>query len=179
MTKNQYKPKTILIPQECIESKILFIRGKKVMLDRELAKLYGVSTGHLKRAVNRNIERFPHDFMFKLNKDEVEILRCQIGISKKGRGGSRYLSYAFTQEGVAMLSSVLNSERSVFVNIQIMRTFVKLRELMLSHKDLSEKIESLERKFNEHDKNFVIVFEAIKKLLEPTVQRKKPIGFHP
>lgn len=148
------------------------------MLDRDLADLYGVTTGNLNKAVRRNIERFPGDFMFQLNKEETESLRFQFGSLKQGTH-FKYHPYVFTQEGVAMLSSVLNSERAIFVNIQIMRAFVKLRELMISHKDLAQKINNLERKFKEHDKNFVIVFEAIKKLIEPPEKPKGRIGFHP
>jgi len=178
MSKNRLKPTKILIPQEYIESRILLIRRKRVMLDRDLATLYDVTTGNLNKAVKRNTDRFPDDFMFRLNKNEVESLRFQFGSSKKERGGRRYLPYVFTQEGVAMLSSVLNGKRAILVNIQIMRVFVKLRELMVSHKDLARKIDRIERKFKEHDKNFAIVFEVIKKLLEPPAKSKNPIGFH-
>jgi phage regulator Rha-like protein len=178
MTKKQSKSTNISIPQKDIENKILLMRGTKVMMDHDLAKLYGVATGNLNKAVRRNIDRFPGDFMFQLNQNETESLRFHFGSSKQGRGGRRYLPYVFTQEGVAMLSSVLNSERAIIVNIQIMRAFVKLRELMLSHKDLAQKIDNLEHKFKEHDKNFVIVFDAIKKLLAPPVKPKGRIGFH-
>jgi uncharacterized protein YjcR len=169
-----------LIPQERIESKILLLRGKKVMLDADLAELYGVETKQLKRAVRRNVSRFPPDFFFALTEKEYESLRCQFGTLKRG-GHSKYLPYAFTEQGVAMLSSVLHSERAIQVNIAIMRAFTKLRELMISHKELAKKMEDLEHKFLEHDKNFVIVFKAIKELLkkpkEPEV-KKRPIGFH-
>ncbi len=170
-----------IIPQERIENRILLIRSKKVMLDSDLAELYKVATGQLKRAVNRNINRFPEDFMFELTKEEAQALRCQFGISKKGRGGQRYLQYVFTQEGVAMLSSVLNSERAIGVNIQIMRAFVRLRELMISHKDLARKLDDLELKFKEHDKSILLIFRAIKELLQKPKEPEKPklgIGFH-
>ncbi len=170
-----------VIPQERIENKIYLIREKKVMLDRDLAELYGVTTGNLNKAVNRNLQRFPKDFMFQLNVEEADSLRFQIGISKKGRGGRRYLPYVFTQEGVAMLSSVLNSERAIQVNIQIMRAFVKLRELMISHKDLGRKLEDLERKFKEHDVSILMIFKAIKELIQKPMEPEKPkvgIGFH-
>src|SRR4030042_2478878 len=151
-----------IIPQESIETKIIFIRGKKVMLDRDLAQLYGVTTSNLNKAVRRNIERFPEDFMFQLSKEEFENLKFHFGTSSWG--GTRKLPYAFTENGVAMLSSVLNSDRAIKVNIQIMRTFTKLREMLMTHKKLKEKIEAMEK---EYDYQFKIVFDAIKQLLEP------------
>lgn len=165
-----------LIPQEMIEQKILMIRGHKIMLDRDLAKLYGVTTGNLNKAVSRNLERFPGDFMFQLNKDEFNNLIFQFGISSWG--GTRKLPYAFTEQGVAMLSSALNSKRAILVNIQIMRTFTKLREIIMTHKDLQRKIEDMERKY---DQQFKVVFDAIKQLLTPPTPPEKPkrhIGFH-
>jgi len=163
-----------IVPQEVIETKIIFIKGKKVMLDKDLAQLYGVETKALNRAVKRNIDRFPDDFMFQLKKEEYdELLRCQIGTLKKGQH-SKYLPYAFTENGVAMLSSVLNSERAIKVNIQIMRTFTRFREMLMTHKDLKEKIEAMEKKY---DYQFKIVFDAIKQLLEPPEKTKKKIGF--
>jgi len=166
-----------LIPQERIENKILLIRGKKVMLDRDLARLYGVLTRNLNKAVTRNLDRFPEDFAFQLDKEEFENLKFQFGTSSWG--GTRKLPRVFTEQGVAMLSSVLNSKRAVQANIQIMRTFTKLRELMLSHKDLAYKIEAMERKFKDHDEKFEIVFKAIRQLLNPPEKSKIPIGFHP
>jgi phage regulator Rha-like protein len=164
-----------LLPQEIIESKIFFIRGKKVMLDSDLADLYGVATKVLLQAVKRNLKRFPPDFMFLLNYQDVAALRSQIVTLKKVRGGHRkYPSYVFTEQGVAMLSSVLNSERAVQVNIAIMRAFVKLRELLASHKDLRRKIENMEKKY---DHQFKVVFEAIKQLIEPPVTPKRKVGF--
>ena len=162
-----------VISIEVIVSKILIIRGKRAMLDKDLAGLYEVRTKNLNKAVKRNIERFPEDFMFQLTKEEVESLRFQIGTSK--RGGRRYSPYVFTQEGVAMLSSVLNSPRAVQVNIQIMRAFVKLRRMILTNVDLKRKVEEMESKYN---KQFVIVFKVIKQLLEPSVKERKVIGFH-
>ena len=150
------------------------------MIDRDLAFLYEVQTRVLNQSVRRNKERFPDDFMFQLNREEYENLKSQFVISSWG-GSRRAKPYAFTQEGIAMLSSVLNSPRAVQVNIAIMRAFVKLRELMISHKDLARKIEELEGKFNQHDENFIIVFKTIKKLLETPRESKKkklPIGFH-
>ena len=132
---------TSVIPIERIEKAIYLIRGEKVMLDRDLALLYGVETKMLNRAVKRNLKRFPSDFMFQLTADETDILRYQIGTSKKGRGGRRYLPYVFTEQGVAMLSSVLNSERAVLVNIEIMRAFVKLRQMLASNAELSRRLD--------------------------------------
>ena len=167
---------TALIPQEYVESKILFIRDKKVMLDRDLASLYGITTGNLNKAVRRNIDRFPDDFMFQLSKDEYDSLRFQFGILKKGQH-SKYLPQVFTQDGVAMLSSVLNSKKAIQVNIQIMRTFTKLREMMMSHKELQKKIEAMERRHAKHDEHFQIVFKTIKQMLNPPVEKKGKIGF--
>jgi phage regulator Rha-like protein len=149
------------------------------MLDSDLAEMYGIETFNLNKAVKRNPDRFPEDFMFRLAKEEAESLRFQIGMSKPtGRGGRRYLPYAFTEHGVAMLSSVLNSERAVQVNILIIRAFVKLREVMATHKDLAQKIEALERKYKDHDQEIQVIFTAIKKLLEPSPQPpKRRIGF--
>jgi len=161
-----------IIPQEIIENKIFFLRGKKVMLDKDLAVLYGVTTGNLNKSVKRNIDRFPEDFMFQLTKEEFKNLIFHFGTSSWG--GIRKLPYAFTENGVAMLSSVLNSERAIKVNIQIMRTFTRLREMLMTHKDLKEKIEAMEKKY---DYQFKIVFDAIKQLLEPLEKPKKRIGF--
>jgi phage regulator Rha-like protein len=173
------KSKSISV--EVVAKKILLIRGKRVIIDSELARLYGVETKHLKRQVRRNFARFPKDFMFQLSRGEYNaILRCQNVTLEMGKF-SKYAPYVFTQEGVAMLSSVLNSERAIRVNIAIMRAFVKLRELLLTHKELAEKISELERKSAQHDTLFVAVFEAIKKLsekpTEPPAPDKPPIGF--
>jgi len=158
-----------LIAVEAIAAKILVIRGKRVMLDRDLAKLYGVETRELNQAVKRNISRFPEDFMFSLTRDEIERI-SQFVISLKFSKSV----YVFTEQGVAMLSSVLSSERAIKVNIQIMRAFVQLKRLILTNSDLRRKIEAMEKKY---DKQFVIVFEAIKQLLEPPVREKRAIGF--
>lgn len=164
------------ISVEMVAAKIFEVRGKKVMLDVDLARLYGVETKYLIRQVKRNIKRFPLDFMYQLCSQEVENLRCQNVTSSWG--GRRYLPYVFTEQGVAMLSSVLNSERAIQVNIMIMRAFTKLREIILTHKDLSIKIGALEKKYAEHDENIKLIFEAIKQLLEPPSAPKKPsIGF--
>jgi len=164
-----------LIPLEVIEQRILLVRGQKVMLDADLAALYGVETKQLVRAVKRNILRFPEDFMFQLSNDEFENLRYHFGTSSHW-GGRRYPPYAFTEHGVAMLSSVLNSPRAVQVNIQIMRTFAKLREIMSQHKDLARRLDELETKY---DAQFKIVFDAIRQLMAPPEPEppKKRIGF--
>jgi len=163
-----------IIPGERIEKAIYLIRGEKVMLDRDLASLYEVETGALNRAVKRNLQRFPQDFMFQLTTEESDSLRCQIGISKKGRGGRRFLPYVFTEQGVAMLSSVLNSERAILVNIEIMRAFVKLRQLLASNADLSRRLDELESKY---DKQFRVVFDAIRQLMATPARGRKEIGF--
>ncbi len=163
-----------LISTEVIAAKILLIRGKRVMLDRDLAKLYEVDTRQLTRQVKRNGERFPKDFMFQLTKDELENLMCQFGTSSWG--GTRKLPHVFTEQGVAMLSGVLHSKRAIQVNIQIMRAFIKLKRMLLTNVGLRRKIEAMEKKY---DKQFVIVFQAIKQLLEPPpVKEKRIIGFH-
>ncbi len=163
-----------MIPIELITEKIYIIRGQKVMLDRDLAELYGVKTSVLKRQVNRNIERFPTDFMFELTKEEFLNWRRQFVTSNSDKMGLRYKPYAFTEQGVSMLSSVLNSKRAIDVNIQIMRTFAKMREMMFSYKELKEKIEKMESKY---DKQFRIVFDALRRLLEPPEKETKKIGF--
>jgi phage regulator Rha-like protein len=165
--------KQLPIPVERIEKAILLIRGQKVMLDKDLAELYGVETKQLKRAVRRNIHRFPSDFMFELTKDEYDSLRYQFGTLKRGQH-TKYLSLAFTEQGVAMLSSVLNSRRAIEINILIMRAFVKLREMISTHKDLLRKVEEMERKY---DRQFQVVFEAIKQLMAEPEKPKKRIGF--
>lgn len=150
------------------------IRRIKVMLDSDLAQLYGVETRQLNRQVNRNIKRFPVDFMFQLAKSEFESLMCQIGTSKKGRGGRRKLPYVFTEYGVAMLSSVLNSDRAITVNIEIMRTFGKIREFALTNKELFLKIRELEIKY---DGQFKEVFEVLNKLIIEKTKPRKQIGY--
>ena len=144
------------------------------MLDHDLALLYGVETKVLNRAVKRNLQRFPSDFMFQLTAEDADVLRCQIGTSKKGRGGRRYFPYVFTEQGVAMLSTVLNSERAIFVNIEIMRAFVKLRQMLASNSELSRRLGELESKY---DKRFRVVFEAIRQLMATPARGRKEIGF--
>ena len=165
------------IPSEEIEHTILLIRGQKVMLDRDLARLYGVETKALKRAVQRNHDRFPADFMFQLDAAEHESLRCQFGTLKRGQH-SKYLPLVFTQEGVAMLSSVLRSPRAAQVNIAIMRAFVRLRETLSLHKELAHKLADLERKIENHDENIRSLFDAIRQLMTPPETPRREIGFH-
>jgi len=161
-----------LLPIESITGKIIILRGMKVMLDRDLAELYGVETKVLKQAVRRNITRFPDDFMFELSKQEVMNLRSQFVTSRWG--GTRYSPMAFTEQGVAMLSSVLNSERAIMVNIQIMRAFTRLRQMLATNEDLKRKIEEMESKY---DEQFRIVFEAIQQLLATEEKPVKKIGY--
>jgi hypothetical protein len=183
----------IVLKPENVAELVFFIRGEKVLLDADLAMLYGVEPRVLNQAVARNRKRFPADFMFQLSAREYDALtsqivisdkddargalalRSQIVISKKGRGGRRYRPYAFTEQGVAMLSSVLRSARAVEVNIAIMRTFVQLRRLMDTNRDLARKIEALEKKY---DEQFAVVFEAIKQLITPPEPPRRRIGFH-
>ena len=145
------------------------------MLDEDLANLYNVPTWRLNEQVKRNLKRFPRDFMFQLSKKESLILRSQFAISS--HGGRRYLSYAFTEQGVAMLSSVLNSERAIQVNIQIMRTFTRLRKMILTHKNLASKLAQLEKKIKNHDEEIQSIFEAIRQLMLPSAKPKRRIGF--
>ena len=161
-----------LVPVEVIEKHILVLRNQKVILDKDISQPYGVPTKVLIQAVKRSLKRFPPDFMFQLNGDEFEILRSQIVTSSWG--GRRYFPYAFTEQGIAMLSSVLNSERAIAVNIEIMRAFVRLREMVASHKELAKKLQELEKKY---DAQFKVVFDAIHALLEPPKKPKRRIGF--
>jgi len=162
-----------LVPAERIEQSILLIRGHKVILDADLATLYGVETKQLIKAVKRNLPRFPDDFMFQLSEKEFENLRFHFGTSSQW-GGRRYPPYAFTEQGVAMLSSVLHSRRAIQVNIEIMRAFVRLRRMLASHADLARKLDALERKY---DTQFKVVFDAIRELMKPPETKKRPIGF--
>ena len=166
-----------LIPVEAIANRIYLVRGHKVMLDRDLAELYDVATKVLKQTVRRNINRFPEDFMFELSWEEEDSLRSQ-NVTLKARGKhSKYPSFAFTEQGVAMLSSILKSERAIEVNIAIMRAFVQMRELLGTNKKLAQKLVELEQRLTEHDENFRIVFEAIKQLLADDEKPKRKIGF--
>ena len=169
--------KTSLIQTDVIERVILLIRGQRVMLDRDLAALYGVETKNLNKAVQRNRDRFPPDFMFQLTLDEAESSRFQIGTLKRGQN-IKYLPYVFTQEGVAMLSSVLRSPRAVQVNIAIMRVFVRLRETLALHKELADKLAELERSLEGHDQAIKSLFDAIRELAAPPAKPHREIGFH-
>lgn len=164
----------ILIPLEHIQQKILLVRGRKVLLDRDIAALYGVKTEVLNQAVKRNSARFPSDFLFQLTKTELEALSSHFGTSENNYGGQRYLPLAFTEQGVAMLSGVLRSKRAIMVNIQIMRTFTQLRELIASHQDLALRLDALESRY---DKQFSMVFEAIRELIQPPEEPREEIGF--
>lgn len=167
-----------LIAPEKIENKILLIRDKRVMLDKDLSELYGVSTSRLNEQVKRNKERFPEDFMFQLTKDETSSLRSQNAILKRGQH-IKYFPYAFTEQGVAMLSSVLNSRRAIQVNIQIMRIFTKLREIIARNKEIEQRLNQLEKKTGKHDEEIQSIFEAIRQLILPQIEKpKRKIGFY-
>jgi hypothetical protein len=172
------KDKNLIIQSEFIERRIFIIRGRKVMIDDDLAELYQIPTKRLNQAVKRNSSRFPEDFMFQLTREESQNLRSQFVTSSLNYGGHRYLSYAFTEQGVAMLSSVLHSGRAVAVNIAIMRTFVRLRQLLASNKELAEKVGEMEKKY---DKQFKIVFDVLKQLMGPPPEDadERPFGFKP
>jgi hypothetical protein len=181
--KSQIGTSSLAVPAERIERRILLIRGQKVMLDADLAELYEVETKALNRAVRRNVERFPEDFMFELTASEFESLRCHFGasnlrsqtVTSKARGGRRYNPLAFTEQGVAMLSSVLRSQRAVQVNIAIMHAFVKLREMLASNRDLARRLDEMERKY---DARFKVVFDAIRELMKPPEKPRRRIGFN-
>ena len=186
MAKKSTPSKTtqLPVPVEMIERRIFLIRRQKVMLDSDLAELYQVSTGRLNERVRRNIKRFPEDFMFQLTRQESDSLRSQIATLKTARGQHRkYLPLAFTEQGVAMLSSVLRSERAVQVNIAIMRAFVRLREILATHKDLARKMADLERKQRKQGKQIGEIFAYVQKLLKPPkppkLPKRRPIGFQP
>jgi hypothetical protein len=163
-----------LVPRERIEQTILLIRGHNVMLDSDLAQLYGVTVGRLNEAVKRNEDRFPGDFMFQLTKAELEHLKSQIAISSSKWGGRRHAPYVFTEQGVAMLSSVLRSKRAIEVNIAVMRTFVRLREMISTNKVLARRLTDLEKKY---DGQFRVVFEAIRELMAEPTPKSRRIGF--
>ena len=165
-----------LIPTERIEQAIILIRDEKVMLDSDLATLYGVATKELLQAVRRNQERFPKDFAYQLTQQEFVILRRQFGTSNTSWGGRRSCPWVFTEQGIAMLSSVLHSKRAVDVNIEIMRTFVRFRQMIASHADLARRLDELEQKY---DKQFAVVFDAIRQLMEPpTDAQRREMGYH-
>lgn len=170
----QTPPQNAIVPAALISQKIFFVRGTRVMLDADLARLYAVSTKNLNKAVKRNASRFPSDFMFQLSSKELHSLRFQAGTSKTGRGGRRYAPYVFTEQSVAMLSSVLRSSRAVQINVAIMRTFVRLREMLATHEELRRKIDAMEKRY---DTRFPAVFDTIRQMLATPVPARKPIGF--
>lgn len=176
-------PSLELIPLPAIQQRILLVRERHVMLDEDLAALYGVETRRLTEQVRRNLERFPPDFMFQLTKDEAAVLRSQSATSKSGRGGRRYAPYVFTEQGVAMLSSVLRSKRAVAVNIAIMRAFVELRRAAASYTAIERRLEDLERetqaKLGRHDQQLDTIFKALRQLISPPPRPKRRIGFAP
>ncbi len=165
------------VPIEFIERRIYLIRGQKVMLDTDLAELYQVKTGNLNKSVHRNIARFPKDFMFQLTKDEAENLRFQFGISSSEYGGRRYLPYAFTEHGVAMLSSVLNSNRAILMNILIVRAFIQLRQILASNKDIERKILEMERRQARDGSKIDIIYKIVQRLITTPEPPRKRIGF--
>jgi hypothetical protein len=164
-----------VVPEETIINKIYLIRGQKVMLDFDLAGLYGVETKQLKRAVKRNIERFPTDFMFGLSMEELQNLRSQNGTSSWG--GIRYSPMVFTEQGVAMLSSVLNSKQAILVNIQIIRVYTRIREMLLTHKDILLKLEQFEKLIGKNTEDIQVIFKALKHFLNPPQEPRKQIGY--
>lgn len=168
---------SLAVSVQFVERRIYLIRGQKVMLDSDLAELYGVPTKVLNQQVRRNRGRFPEDFMFQLSVEETEFLRSQFATIKAGHGGRRSPPYAFTEAGVAMLSSVLNSERAIEVNITIMRAFIRLRQLLESNEELNKKFAAVIRKLSTHDKYFRIVFDELKRLTEEPTPPRKTIGF--
>ena len=167
----------VIIPIERVGQSIRWFRGQKVLLDSDLAALYGVTTGNLNKAVSRNRDRFPSDFMFHLSAEEAEDLIFQIGRSK-GRGGRRHRPYAFTEQGIAMLSSILNSDRAIRVNIAIMRAFVKLRQMLETNRELARKFSELEQRVGKHDEEITAILEAIRQLIAPPKKARREIGFH-
>ena len=169
----------VKVPDEIIMNQIYYIRGQKVMLDRDLASLYGVETKVLKQAVKRNIGRFPSDFMFEMNDKEFEILRSQFVTSSLTHGGTRYLPLVFTEQGVAMLSSVLNSERAIKVNIQIIRIFTRIRQMLMDNTELRLEIEKIKKKTDNNSKNIEEVFQYLDQLLEKKEhpEKRKEIGY--
>ncbi|HKG77776.1 MAG TPA: ORF6N domain-containing protein [Pyrinomonadaceae bacterium] len=175
--KKKLTTNNLSLSVQLIERRIYLIRGQKVMIDFDLAELYGVTTSRLNEQVTRNRKRFPDDFMFRLTTEEAESLRSQFAISSTGRGGRRYLPYAFTEQGVAMLSSVLNSEQAIEVNIAIMRAFVRLRQMLETNEELNRKFTGVIRKLSVHDKYFRVVFDELKKLTEKPPTSRRQIGF--
>ena len=175
--KKNLTTSSLSVSVRLIERRIYLIRGQKVMIDFDLAELYGVPTKRLNERVARNKKRFPGDFMFRLSTDEAESLRSQFATSNTARGGRRHLPYAFTEQGVAMLSSVLNSEQAIEVNIAIMRAFVRLRQILETNEELNRKFAAVIRKLSAHDKYFKVVFDELQKLTENPRSSGRQIGF--
>ena len=176
-TGNKKIKQNYAVPSDLIVHKIFFIRGQKIILDFHLAELYSVETKALNKAVSRNLTRFPNDFMFRLTIKEWDFLRFQIGTSKSGSGGRRYLPFVFTEHGAIMLAAVLNSPKAVEASIYVVRAFVRLREVLASHKDLAQKLDELESKFEGHDEQIRDIIETINQLLLPPEKPKRQIGF--
>ena len=181
--KKNIQTNGLALPDEVIMNKIYLIRGYKVMLDNDLAELYGIETKRLKEQVRRNIERFPGDFMFQMTNEEYQKLRDQLNQSGRGEH-SKYLPFVFTEHGVLMLSSVLNSERAIQVNIQVMRVYVRIREMIMLNKDILERLEGIERKLTKHDNQNMVIFEYLKKFEQAKQQllqqkNRKRIGYKP
>jgi len=176
MSKNNVL-KTSVIPDETVINKIYYIREQKVMLDSDLAELYGIETFRLNEQVKRNIVRFPEDFMFQLTSDEWESLTSQFAMSKKGRGGRRTIPYVFTEHGVLMLSSVLNSEQAIQVNIQIMRIYTKIREMLAAHQDVFLRMEQVEKQMIKHDQKIELLFDYLSKFIEREDRPREKMGY--
>jgi hypothetical protein len=166
-----------LVAAPAIEKRIFVVRGRQVMLDEDLADLYGVETKRLIQQVKRNLKRFPGDFMIQLDQVEAEALRSQIATSNEGRGGRRYAPYVFTEQGVAMLSGVLRSDRAIAVNIEIMRTFVELRRVASSYAAIEKRLEEIERELGGHDEQLNQIFATLRQLISPPDRPKRPVGF--
>ena len=169
--------KELMLPDELVMNKIYLIRGQKVMLDRDLAELYGVETKRLKEAIRRNIDRFPEDFMFEMSLDELENWRTQFATSNSETMGLRHSPFCFTEQGVAMLSSVLKSETAIRVNIQIIRIFTRMREMIMNHKDILLQLEKIEKKLTGHDEDITLIFQYLKQLLNSPSPPRQRIGF--
>ena len=179
MTSNKMSKKKLqhIVPDETIVNLIYLFRGHKVMLDSDLAQIYGVETKRLKEAVKRNTERFPEQYMFELNKHEYESLRSQIATSKKGRGGRRYLPYAFTEHGVLMVANVLKSKRAIKMSMRIIDVFIRMREMLSTHKDVLLKLEQLEKEVTNNNKDIQYIFSVLKELLIPVTKPRKRVGY--
>ena len=176
--KSVGKPLKMSKADETVMNKIYIMRGQKIMIDRDLAELYEVETKRLKEAVRRNKNRFPKDFMFEMTKKEFETWRTQFASSKEDKQGLRYRPFCFTEQGVTMLSCILNSERAVAVNIQIIRIFTKMKEMLLTHKDILLQLQKIETKLTAHDHDIQLIFNYLKKLLHPPQQPRARIGFN-